>query len=117
MKRIISAILVCVLLVGAMFTLASCGNFLMGKYELDIGLAEVEYEFALINKVTVTVEPIIGDDYVIEGTYKIGENEDGETVITLTFEKDSDEVKSGTFSFSQSDDYIKIGGVKYEKAD
>lgn len=117
MKRIISAVLVCVLLVGAMFSLASCGNMLVGKYELDLAVVEIEYEFALLNKVTVKGSPIVGDDYVIEGTYKIAENDKGETEITFTFEKENDDVKSGTFSFSKADDYIKIGGVKYEKAD
>ena len=116
MKRIISALLVCVLLVGAMLSLASCGTMLSGKYELDAALVEVVYEFAL-NKVTVTVSPIVGDDYVVEGTYKIGENDKGESEITLTFAEEDDNAKSGTFSFSKGDDYIKIGGVKYEKVD
>ena len=116
MKRIISALLVCVLLVGAMLTLASCGTMLSGKYELDVALAEVVYDFSM-NKVSVTVSPIIGDDYVVEGTYKIAENSEGETEITFTFEKEDDNAKSGTFSFSKGDDYIKIGGLKYEKVD
>ena len=45
MKKIISALLVCVLLVGCMFALASCGKTLSGTYEAKIIGTGVSYEF------------------------------------------------------------------------
>ena len=116
MKRIISTILVCVLLLGCVFTLASCSKVLMGTYELDAVVGGVTYDFKL-TKVTITAE-VLGQSKSIEGKFKISENDKGETQITFTFE-DEENAKdySGTFSFEKGDDYIKIGGTKYTKAD
>ena len=54
-------------------------------------------------------------------TYEIGENEDGETVITFAFEDEKAEKYDGTFTFAEGTengaDYIKIGGVPYDKKD
>ena len=121
MKKIISTILMCALLVGCVFTFASCGNVLMGEYELDAGLVEVTYKFGL-SKVTITYEDLLGNEKTEEGKYKIAKNDDGETEITFTFENE-EETKdySGTFSFEKGkegdDKFIKIGGVKYTKED
>ena len=120
MKRVISALLVCVLLVASVFAMASCGKMLSGKYELDAAVAGAAYTFSG-NKVTVTVE-VLGFEKNFEGTYKIGENDDGDTVITFDFDEDKDASKyEGEFSFSDGEEdgvkYIKIGGVKYTKAD
>ena len=121
MKRIISTILVCVLLIGCVFTLASCSSILIGEYELDAGLAEVTYDFSL-TKVSITYEDLLGNEKTIEGKYKIAENDDGKTEITFTFENEEEAKNySGTFSFEKGkegdDEYIKIGGVKYTKED
>ena len=121
MKRIISTLLVCVLLLGCVFTLASCGKVLSGKYELDAVLASKTYEFSGLNKVVITYEAL-SVETTLEGTYKIAENDDGDLEITFTFEDEekADEY-AGTFSFAQGEEdgvkYIKIGGVKYKKVD
>ena len=120
MKKTISAILVCVLLVCSVFALASCGKKLSGTYENEIlGLS---YEFSGSN-VTITKKNVIVKDVVIEGTYEIGENDDGDTVITITVESEEDDAEdlAGEYSFSEGEEddakYIKIGGIKYTKAD
>lgn len=114
MKRIISTILVCVLLLGCVFTLASCGKKLSGKYELDLGIGSVTYDFKL-TKVVITGEAL-GQDTSVEGKYKIAKNDKGELEITFTFENEENAKEyAGTFSFEKGDDYIKIGGVKYNK--
>ena len=50
----------------------------------------------------------------VEGKYSIKDDQ-----ITITFEGDDKDAKAfnGTFDFEKGDDYIKIGGVKYTKAD
>ena len=121
MKKIISTILMCALLVGCVFTFASCSSVVMGKYELDAGLAEVTYDFGL-SKVSITYEDLLGNEETVEGKYKIAKNDDGETEITFTFENEEKAKEySGTFSFEKGkegdDQYIKIGGVKYTKED
>ncbi|MBQ7343152.1 MAG: hypothetical protein IJW53_00120 [Clostridia bacterium] len=117
MKRIISTILVCVLLLGCVMTLASCGKTLSGKY--TDALAVTSYEFKG-SKYTLTVDNIIGADTVTEGKYKIAENDEGDLKITFTWEEDGEE-KTQTESFSSGEEdgveYIKIGIVKYTKAD
>ena len=117
MKRIISTVLVCVLLVGSIFALASCGKMLSGKYELDAVVGGTSYEFKG-NKVTVTFE-LLGFEKSSDGTYKIAENENGDTEITFTFESKDAEKYAGTFAFSEGaedgEKYIKIAGVKYKK--
>lgn len=121
MKKIISAVLVCVLLLGCMLTLASCGKKLSGTYTTGGDLLGNTYEFSGKN-VTMTVK-VAGFSKVIEGTYEIGENDEEETVITFTFASDDNaeeaEKQSGSFAFSEGEEdgkeYIKIGGVKYTK--
>jgi hypothetical protein len=122
MKKIFSTLLACVLAVGCIFSLASCVlavgpiTMISGAYEADIAIAEVEYEFSPLGKVVLTVDPILGDDKVYEGKYKV---EDGE--ITLTFEDDDAAIYEGTFDFSEGEEdgkqYIKMGIVKYTLED
>lgn len=121
MKKILSAVLVCVLLVGCVFALASCGKTLSGKYKLDALIGSKTYEFSG-SKVEITYE-VGGFEKSIEGEYKIAENDDGDLEITFTFaedEEDADDYK-GTFSFAEGtegdESYIKIGGAKYVKVD
>ena len=113
MKKTLSAVLVCVLLVCTLLTLVSCGKSLVGTYTADIVAAKVTYEFAAGGKVTKTTDPIIGNNVVEEGEYEF--NKDG-TEITLTFGEES-----STHSFVEGEEgdvkYIKIDGVKLTKAD
>ena len=112
MKKIVSTILVCVLLVSSLLTLASCGKSLSGEYkaEIDAGFASISttYEFSAFGKVTKT-ENNLGKETVTEGKYKI--NEEGDK-ITLTFDDESE-----TYDFASYDSYIKIGIVQYDKVD
>ena len=120
MKKLLSTLIVCVLLVGCVFSLAGCVlslgpmTFISGTYEVDLAVTEVSYEFSPIGKVVLTVDPIIGDDIVSEGKYKVNTDTNE---ITLTFENDKAEEYSGTFAFSSGEEdgveYIKIGIVKY----
>ena len=118
MKRIISTILVCVLLLGCVFTLASCGKTLSGTYSADLAIAKVSYEFKFGGKVTLTVDPIIGDTSTYEGKYEVI---DDTNEITLIFEDADAKEYGGTSSFTTGEEegvkYIKIGGVKYTEVD
>ena len=116
MKKIISTILVCVLLVGTLFALTSCGKTLTGKYEADFALVEVTYEFSALGNVKCTVAPVVGDETVYEGKYSF--NDAGDK-ITITFENDDAEEYEGEYNFSSGEEdgteYIKLGLIKYEK--
>lgn len=113
MKKVVSTILVCLLLVGSLLTLASCGKTLTGKYEANLVVSEVTYEFGAFGKVTKTTDPIVGDNTVVEGKYEF--NKAGDE-ITLTFGEES-----STHEFSSGEEdgvkYIKLDGMKYEKID
>ena len=120
MKKIISLTLVCVMLLACVFTLASCGKRLSGTYSQDlVGLAGVSYEFSGKN-VAVTFS-FLGTETTVDGSYEIGEDEDGKSIITFSFEDEKAEKYDGTFSFAEGKeegtDYIKIGGVRYDKKD
>lgn len=54
MKKILSVVLACVLLLGCVFVFASCG--LSGKYEANLVFAEVSYEFKG-SKVILEIDP------------------------------------------------------------
>ena len=120
MKKIISTVLICVLLLGCVMSFTSCDSILMGTYELDAYVGGVTYDFSL-TKVVITYE-LLGHETSIEGKYDITKDDDGDLEITFTFENE-EEAKdyAGTFSFSKGEedgvDYIKIGGVKYKKVD
>jgi len=118
MKKILSAVLVCVLLACCVFALASCGKTLSGKYVDALGVTA--YEFSG-NKVTM----YLGQKVVAEGTYKIGTNDEDKEVITFTFTDGEDaEDESGTVEFVSGKEgdteYIKLGSgftaVKYTKS-
>ena len=115
MKRIISTLLVCVLLVGCVLTLASCGTRLSGTYSAESEIMgqsiETSYTFKGKNvtvEVKTTVLGVVNSESV-EGTYEIDGDE-----ITFTMEKDG-ETESQTVTFEKGDDYIKLAGVKYTK--
>ncbi len=123
MKKILSVALACVMLFGCVFAFASCGKTLSGTYEADLVFAEVSYTFKG-NKVSLKVDPIAGNDIVLNGTYEITEDEAGNSAITITFEDNSSEEAKeygGTLAFAEGEEngekYIKIGLIKYEEED
>lgn len=119
MKKTISVLLVCVLLLGCVFTLASCGKKLSGKYESALG-SGAYYEFSG-NDLTYSRKSLLGGNVVTTGTYELTEDEDGNSVIVITYGDSDDDAKSGTYPFSEGEEngvkFIKIAGVKYNKAD
>lgn len=133
MKKIISTILVCVLLVGSIFTLASCSTMVAGKYqaETEINLiitkvtARVTYEFDIFGKVTKTI--VYGteankDSETYEGKYAIDKVEDGKFEITFTWNTDEGEdADEDICSFVKGKDsvgkYVEIAGIRYDAVD
>lgn len=119
MKKILSMLLVCVLLVGTLFALTSCGGP-SGKYQDALKVTTLEFSGS---KVTITIDNIIGNDTVLEGKYDITEDDEGNKTITFTFESEDDEADAwdAPMSYSEGEEdgkqYIKIGIVKYTKAD
>jgi hypothetical protein len=109
MKKTVSLVLVCALLVCSLLSLTSCGAMLTGKYQADLAIAKVTYEFEMFGKVTKTTDPFIGDTTTIEGEYKI--NDEG-TKITFTF---NDEAETYDFVTGNEGDvkYIKIDGIQF----
>ena len=123
MKKFTKVIAIMLVLVTLVCVFASCGKKLSGKYtgEINIVVAsyKVTYNFSG-SKVTVTHTTsnfLTGSDTTtVEGKYEITENDNG-MEITFTFEKEDDVAKSATYSFEEGEDYIKINGVKYTKAE
>ena len=127
MKRIISTILVCALLLGCVLSLASCGKMLFGKYEFKATdsnkiVHDVVYDFSIGKVTKTTTDGLFGytKDTVTEGKYKINEVENGKFEITFTWDVDGEE-EIETVSFSQGEEdgvkYIKLGFTKYNKVD
>lgn len=123
MKKTVSAILVCVLLVGCIFTLASCGKSISGTYvaEYDVpilGKSTVTFEFGLFGNVTMTSDPAIGDTTVKEGKYKIYEVGEDEYEIAFTWEGEEEETEPVSYTTGTEGDvkYVKIAGIQYNKA-
>ena len=118
MKKTLSTLLIFTLLACSLLALASCGVKLSGTYENSVlGLS---YDFSGSN-VTITKKNLILKDIVVDGTYEITKNDDGDDVIIFTIEAEEEDMKdlSGEFSFVKGEEgdteYIKIGGVKYTK--
>jgi len=120
MKKTLSAILVCVMLLGCVFTLASCGNKPSGKYQAKLEIlgqsTTTTYDFKM-NKVIVTVETeVLGNinTETSEYKYKVNKKDDGTLTIDLTGEVDGED-KTNTYTYEKGDDYIKIAGIQYNK--
>lgn len=107
MKRIISMFVVCLLLVGCAFAFTACGAMISGEYKDALSVTTYKFSF---NKVTITIDNIIGEDTVIEGKYSIEKDEDGDRNITFTFESTEEDAKnySGTFAFKEGEEEGKI---------
>lgn len=127
MKKTISTILVCVLLVGTLLSLASCevAGFVFGTYSKTtsvLGTETVEtYDFSLteVTKTTVVKIGSLSNTTTETYEYKVGKNDDGERIISLTTENDngSSTVKLSFNSGSDNDgSYIEIGGSRYYAA-
>ncbi len=126
MKKTISTILVCVLLIGSLLSLSSCeiAGFVFGTYSRtdDALIIEVTttYKFGLGTvEVTTTSEGQISgntDTSSKEYKYKVTENDKGEKVIVFTLETD-DGTKTTEYKFNSGKDdggaYIEIGGTRY----
>lgn len=120
MKKIVSTILVCVLLVGSLFALASCGT-LSGKYQNNLTTLEFSGKTVVITAQLDVLGNSILKTY--EAEYTIEENEDGEKTITFVYAPDAEQypLLVGTKSFAQGEEegkkYVKIGILKYTKVD
>ena len=125
MKKTISTILVCVLLVGALFSLSSCEmlGFVFGTYSrTDTVIVDITttYEFSLTEVTkTVTTDNLFGGGQSTTTEtmkYKVTENDEGEKVIAITVETD-DGTRTTEYSFNSGKDdggaYIEIGGTRY----
>lgn len=120
MKKTISAVLVCVLLLGCVFALASCAKTLSGTYKRDGLIVDTTYEFKG-NEVTI-INGMGSFSHTTKATYSIEKNDDGTMSITFTYAEGEtpDEDLKGTKSFEDGkkengDKYIKIGGIEYIK--
>ncbi len=118
MKKILSLTLVCVMLLGCVFALASCKKTLNGTYEGGV----VTYTFKSNGEVTAK-GGLTGAEF--NGKYEITTqtDDDGnkETVIIFSeFSGIGGAAYNGTFSFGEGKDsdkgaYVKINGVSYYK--
>jgi hypothetical protein len=122
MKKTLSALLVCVLLVGTLLSLVSCGIMLSGKYELKLtDDNHVVYEFSGKKVTKTTTRGVFGysKSETVEGKYEINEVEEGKFQITFTWETEEDNIE--TLDFSQGEEngtkYIKLGGFTLNKVD
>ena len=124
MKKILLA---CVLLIGCVFALASCVfsagpiTFISGEYEVDLELAEYTLEFSPFGGVTVTEDPIIGNENIYKGKYKVDTEENK---INFTWDGDAPSalvLPDGDSAFSYGEkngqEYITIGLIKFTLED
>jgi len=119
MKKILAVSLVAVMMLAL---LTACGlSVKAGSYEAELSLfgqkygvtykfsgskVEAEAKLTLFGTVNTTTA---------KGSYKLAENSDGSMEITLDFETENDIFKDGTVVFEQGEEYIKLGGVQYNK--
>ena len=114
MKKLLSAVLVCLLLVGTMLSLVSCGNSLSGTYE---GLLfDLKFKGS---KVTI----IVNDEEVLTGTYEIEKENDKMTISFDFVDEDEatdaekevleliDAILGQKLAFTEDGDTIKIGKI------
>ena len=131
MKKIISTLLVCVLLVGSLLALGSCSKTVSGTYEGEVELLFVKYTVSYKfsgNKVDISsaLSSAIGslDSTPVSATYQINETEEGDLTITFNY-GDADEVDGAAeggiaLPFAEGIEngkkYISIAGIKYFQA-
>ena len=118
--KLLAVVVVAVMLVA---TLVSCGKSLSGAYSSEVSLLgqswDVTYTFKGSKVVAESKTTLLGQINTNEcaGTYEITENADGSMEIKIDFEEENNLFKDGTYTLTQGEDYIKIGGVQYNKAD
>ena len=125
MKKTLSAILVCILMLGCVLALASCGDIPGGKYESKVSGIDIE---------------ISGDRFIVleDGVKGIAKYKVEDNKITLTFDKveyvgdDADEREEfnankatigaafeqmfcGEHDYEKTDDGFKMGIWTFEK--
>jgi hypothetical protein len=113
MKKIISSLLVCVILVGSLLVLASCGFAFggpSGVYKTSGGTTSMEFKGKEVT-IVWSIGPL---SYTSHATFEISE-EDGEKFITFSYgenEKENSDF-SGKMAFTSGTEndkqYIKIG--------
>lgn len=110
MKKILSVVLACALLVGCLFTLASCGG-VSGSYTAEVEIlgqgGSTTYDFHGSKVDIITKTKILGNinTETVEASYKVNGDE-------ITIKTDDGEK---TYTFEQGDGYIKIAGIQYNK--
>lgn len=123
MKKIISTVLVCVLLLGTLLTLASCAKTVRGTYtgELNLGITTVHTELAFDGNAVKITSGVGNVAAIYNATYEITEAEDGSMTITFTYAEGADEhsIFNGEMSFSEITEndvkYIKLGALKLQE--
>ncbi len=125
MKKSIRILAVAMVALMLCLCLVSCGKKLSGEYAATVEAFGIEtgkkMEFSGKN---VTISYVVANHEVasIDGTYSI---EDDKITFDLIDEEKVEDKDAkafladlnGSVSFEEGDDYIKIGGVKYTKAD
>jgi hypothetical protein len=113
MKKFTKVIAIVLVLATLVCAFASCGKKIKGKYEATVFGTGTCLEFKG-SKVMAQFKVLGTYGEAVEGKYEI---KDGK--ITLTFEGEDKNANAleGTFDFEEGEDYIKIGLVKYTKAE
>jgi major membrane immunogen (membrane-anchored lipoprotein) len=120
MKKTIRIVALMLVLVMSVCALASCGKKLSGKYEGKLEVlgqsVSVTYDFSGSKVEITTKATILGsvNTETEEAEYEIVENDDGTMEITFITVEDGKEVKD-TLTFEEGEDYIKLGGIQYNK--
>ena len=120
MIKLLAVALVALMLVA---TLVSCGKSLSGAYSSKIELLgqswDVTYTFKGSKVEAVSKATLLGKVTTEEsvGKYEIIENADGSLEIEIDFEDENSLFRDGTYTLDKGEDYIKIGGVQYNKVE
>ena len=120
MKNTIKIIALALVLVMSVLTLAACAKTLSGKYQATV-LGNGTVLTFNGNKVTIAITVVGKEIGSIEANYEIKDDK-----ISFSFPELDDSADSAVqafaealkepVAFEQGDDYIKIGGTKYNKA-
>lgn len=118
MVKVFALLLVTVLMAG---TFAGCAKTLSGSYDSQVEILgqkwTVTYTFKGSKVTVVSKATILGNVNTkeVEGKYSITENSDGSMEITFSDFEENDIIENGTKTFEEAEDYIKIGGVQFNK--
>ena len=121
MKKSIRIMAVVMALLMVTLVFASCGKTLKGTYKAEVGGALIGYTATYTfsgSKVEITKTGTLAgmsNTTTMTGTYEITEKDDGSMEITFDVDGGNDEIKDGTYTFEETEDYIVIGKTKYYK--